>query len=622
MGTATTSERVRKKTAIQRGRWDIGVLLWFKYHQCSGKPQLRARCEARTPRCPRRVQILSLTGELRSLESRTLGGVHPVNRLLAVLIPMTFATAGCSDGQTGDGGLPDAADAAALLLQDGGTVVIGVSSSPTTLLPPLAAAALDFEFANALYPGLNFAEWRDGGLSFPEHHPQALARGYEIDGATLTYHLDTSRIWSDGEPIVAEDVVFTFGLLSDPDEPLPLSGVTARIDSVVAVNDSTVSFFFESAYPAMLFDTGIGILPAHAYGELTMDELRALMANATDFRLVVSGSFNLAEWMPSERIVLERNHRGQPAARLDRIALRVLPDETTRRAALRVGDVDLIQLDSYAGLDDLADGGFRLARIPQRGYDFIAWNPEAHPAFALPSVRRALSLAIDRDAIIMALDMTGFAEPAYGPYGSLFADLAPSPPGALYDPDEARRLLDDSGWLDGNGDGIRELAGRDLSFRLETSSGNARREDAITIIQQQLAAIGVGVEIGHQEFGSLFARARAHDYEAVLLGWQVGLDPDISFFWADPESPVNLVSYGVPRVASLMDSALAAPSPEAARPYWKESARLIAADHPYAFLWFFDQIMAVSPKVGGVEVGVTGFAQNLHEWGVVRAQTP
>jgi len=521
-----------------------------------------------------------------------------VNRLLALMILIAIVATACSDSQIDD----QSSSPEDLPLQHGGTVVIGVSSSPTTLLPPLAAAALDFEFGNALYPGLNFAEWRDGGLVFPEQHPQALARGYQIDGAKLTYRLDTSRSWSDGEPIVAEDVVFTFGLLSDPDEPLPLSGVTARIDSVVAVNDSTVSFFFEQAYPAMLFDTGIGILPAHAYGELTMDDLRSRA--------------------PAERIVLERNDRGHPVARLDRIALQVMPDETTRRAALRTAEVDLIQLDSYAGLEGLSDGGFRLARIPQRGYDFIAWNPEAHPAFANPAVRRALSLAIDRDLIINAVDMRGFAEPALGPYGSLFADLAPVPQGALYNPDEARRLLDESGWRDEDGDGVREFEGRALSFKIETSAGNARREDAIVIIQQQLAAIGVAVEIGQQEFGSLFARARSHDYEAVLLGWQVGLDPDISFFWADPESPVNLVSYDVPRVTTLMDSALAAPSPAVARTYWKESAQIIAADHPYAFLWFFDQLLAVSPRIGGVEVGVTGFAQNLHEWGIVQSETP
>jgi len=562
--------------------------------------------------------IRSLDKEFCSQVSRTLGGAQDVNRLLASLILIAIVGTACSDAPTDD----RSSSAGDLPLQDGGTVVIGVSSSPTTLLPPLAAAALDFEFGNALYPGLNFAEWRDGGLVFPEQHPQALARGYQIDGAKLTYRLDTSRSWSDGEPIVAEDVVFTFGLLSDPDEPLPLSGVTARIDSVVAVNDSTVSFFFEQAYPAMLFDTGIGILPAHAYGELTMDDLRSLMADASDSGLIVSGSFNLAEWAPAERIVLERNDRGHPVARLDRIALQVMPDETTRRAALRTAEVDLIQLDSYAGLEGLSDGGFRLARIPQRGYDFIAWNPEAHPAFANPAVRRALSLAIDRDLIINAVDMRGFAEPALGPYGSLFADLAPVPQGALYNPDEARRLLDESGWRDEDGDGVREFEGRALSFKIETSAGNARREDAIVIIQQQLAAIGVAVEIGQQEFGSLFARARSHDYEAVLLGWQVGLDPDISFFWADPESPVNLVSYDVPRVTTLMDSALAAPSPAVARTYWKESAQIIAADHPYAFLWFFDQLLAVSPRIGGVEVGVTGFAQNLHEWGIVQSETP
>ncbi|MDH3298506.1 MAG: ABC transporter substrate-binding protein, partial [Gemmatimonadota bacterium] len=437
-----------------------------------------------------------------------------------------------------------------------------------------------------------------------------------IDGATLTYRLDSSRHWSDGAPVVAGDVVYTFGLLSDPDEPLPLSGITARIDSVVAINDSTVTFFFDTAYPAMLFDTGVGILPEHAYGDLTMDELRALMATSSESGLVVSGAFNLAEWAPAERIVLKRNDRGRPRARLDRIVLRVLPDETTRRAELRAGDADLIQLDSYSGLDALSDGGFRIARIPQRGYDFIAWNPASHPALGQPEVLRALSLAVDRDAILTGLDMSGYGEPAYGPYGSLFADLAPVPPGALYDPEQARQLLEQAGWRDGDDDGVRESGGRDLRVRLETSAGNDRREDAITIIQQQLADVGVAVEIGLQEFGSLFARARAHDFEAVLLGWQVGLDPDISFFWADPQSPVNLVGYDNPRVTALMDSALAATSARAARPFWKASAELIAADYPYAFLWFFDQLVAVSPRIGGVEVGVTGFAQNLHEWGV------
>jgi len=541
--------------------------------------------------------------------------MRAVNRYLVFLLVVPLVTGGCSDRPSEETG-----DSDVLVLAVGGTAVIGVSASPTTLLPPLAAAALDFELGNALYPGLNFAEWRDGGLAFPEQHPQALASGYTIDGATLTYGLDTSRHWSDGAPVVAGDVVFTYGLLSNPDEPLPLSAVTARLDSVVAVDDSTVTFFFEAAYPSMLFDTGVGILPAHAYGNLAMDGLRALMTSGAGSGLVVSGPFNLSEWAPAERIVLARNEGGQPAARLDRIVLRVLPDETTRRAALRSGEVDVIQLNSFAGLDALSGGGWRLLAIPQRGYDFIAWNPEAHPALSQPEVRRALSLAINRQAIVGGLDMTGFGEPAYGPYGSLFADLAPVPPGALYDPEQARALLEQAGWHDGDGDGVRESAGRDLRVKIETSAGNSRREDAIAIIQQQLADVGVAVEIGMQEFGSLFARARSRDYEAVLLGWQVGLDPDISFFWADAESPVNLVGYDNPRVTALMDSALAAPSPFAARPRWKESAELIAADYPYAFLWFFDQLLAVSPRVGGIEVGVTGFAQNLHEWGVAGSQ--
>ena len=179
----------------------------------------------------------------------------------------------------------------------GGTAVVGVGRGATTLLPPLAAAALDFELAGSLYLALNFAVWEDGALRFPEGHPMALARGWTFssDGSELTYHLDRRHRWSDGEPVIAEDVAFTYGLLRNPELALPLSSTTERMDSVIARDDSTVVFYFDAPYPGMLFDTGVGIIPAHVYASLPPAELTGLPRyQANDSAgLVVSGPFTV-----------------------------------------------------------------------------------------------------------------------------------------------------------------------------------------------------------------------------------------------------------------------------------------------------------------------------------------
>ena len=503
--------------------------------------------------------------------------------------------------------------------ETGGTAVVGVASGATTLLPPLAAAALDFELGGSLFLPLNMAEWGEGGLHYSGSHPLALAQSWTFggDGASLTYRLDASRRWSDGRPITAGDVAFTYALLSDPELALPLSSTTEQIDSVVVVNDSTITFFFVRAYPGMLFDTGVGIIPEHVYGGVPRAEMRGMPAyREPAASLVVSGPFGLAEWLPAERIVLERNPTAAEQPYLDRVVIRVMPDETARRAELRAGGLDLAQLNSFRGVRRLAeDSGFQVLRIEQRGFDYIAWNPAAHPAFADVNVRRALSLALDRSTMIQALDLSDYAEPAFGPYGSLFPHLATSPPDEpAFDPDRASLLLEASGWVDSNGDGVRDRDGVTLAFTLSTTAGNDRREDAVQLIQSQLSQLGIQADVRLEEFRSLLGRAMQGDYEAALLGWQVGLDPDVSMFWRDVESPFNLVRFTDVGVDSLIDRAQRQATSDSAAPYWREAADRIAGAYPYAWLWFFDLPFVAGPRVRGVNVDVTGFGAGMASW--------
>lgn len=554
--------------------------------------------------------------------------VGPVTVLLGLLL-----AAACEgpDGNSGEAGPGDAdpGDTEVGRRPDsgprGGTAAVGVPARATTVLPPLAAAALDFEIGGQLFLGLNHATWGDGALRYEPGHAMGLARSWRAQGATLVYTLETSRRWSDGRPVRAADVVFTYELLRDTSLALPLSSTAERLDSVVARDDSTVAFHFDRPYPGMLFDTGVGILPEHVYGPLPRERLAGGMPGletAEPSRFVASGPFTLAEWRPADRVVLARNPEGAVDAALDRVAIRVLPEEGSRAAALRVGELDLALLDSFRGAARLgAEPGVRVGRIPQRGYDYIAWNPGSHPAFADVRVRRALALAIDRAGILRALEMEAFAEPAWGPYGSLFDALrAPPPHEPLHDADEARRLLDAAGWRDADGDGVRERAGRELAFDLRVPAGNERREGAAEIIERQLAAVGARVTLRREEFNALFGRAMAREYQAALLGWQVGLDPDISPFWSEPASPLNVVGFDDPRVRAAIDSARHRPTAEGAAPYWRRAGAEVAAAYPYAFLWFFDLPVAIGARLRGVELGVTGWGQGMHRWWIDPAE--
>lgn len=538
---------------------------------------------------------------------------RPVSRI-GTRLALAVAVSACG---ADSGGAADAGPGPAPDPPIGGTAVVGVAAAATTPFPPLAAAALDFELGSELYLGLNYGEWRDGHLEFLPGHELGLARDWTVDleRARIEYHLDTRRRWSDGRPVRARDVQFTYELLADTSLALPLSGTTERIDSVVVVDDSTVVFHFDAAYPGMLFDTGVGILPAHVYGGVPHGELRGRPRSGET--LVVSGPFRVAEWAPSSRIVLARNDASTAPARLDRLVVEVLPEESTRAARLRGGSLDVAQINSFREARRLAGGdGIRLLRIPQRGYDYVAWNPAADPALADADVRRALSLAIDRESAIEALDMSGFAEPAWGPYGSLFAGYRPPPPDdPLHDPARARALLEAAGWTDADGDGVREREGTPLHFVLEVPSGNERREDAAELIRTSLGEVGVEIQIRPVEFNALFGRMLGEEYEAALMGWQIALDPDIGDFWL-PSSPLDVTGLDDPTVEATIAEARSRPTREAAVDAWRRAAARIAELHPYAFLWYFDLPLAVGPRIHGVEVDVSGWGPGAYRWWV------
>ncbi len=509
----------------------------------------------------------------------------------------------------------------------GGRIVIGESTDIGVLLPPIETSALDGEINSLLYPGLSSGRWENGALEYLTDE-RSLADGWQFssDSLSLTYTLRNDAVWSDGQPIDAHDVVFTYELVRRPEIASIYADVWEHLDSVVASGDHEVVFYFQRRYPGMLFDTGIGIIPAHVYEDAAVDD--ATLASHPDLvdpggNLVVSGPYRVAEWRQGDRLVLEANptaFAGRP--RTDTVIFQVMPEEITRLIGLENGLIDVTGPLSMERVEELnADRRFRVETVSDRFYDYIAWNGARFEAFGDPELRYALSLAVDRGAIIEALGMSRYARPAAGPYPSILsrvADLELVPDSYL--PDSARAILAAKGWRDSDGDGVLDRDGRPFHFTLLTQAGNERRTSAAEIIQAQYARIGIDMEVRVLEFNALLGRIfDERDFEAVLMGWQVALEPDyVAWHFWPADNVYNFTGYHSAALDSLIPLAEASATAESAAPYWRAAARAVATDRPYAFLWFFDDAVVVNERVEDTRIDTYGLYQNLHRWRLTR----
>lgn len=502
-----------------------------------------------------------------------------------------------------------------------GAVMVASGSDVSSLVPVYHLSTLDREIQPILFPGLNRSVWRDGGVRF-EAGGTSLSEGWEFgpDSTTLTYRLRTDARWSDGHPIDADDVVFTYELVARPEIGSPNVYVWEELDSVVADDTHAVTFHFASRHPRMLLNTGASIVPEHVFAPYAADSLRLLDHPASRHpadSLVVSGAFRVAEWRRGERLVLEPNPMSFAASpRSDRVVIRVVPEETTRIIELVNGGVHLAFPISAAAARDLDDPDIYTTSTGQRFYDYIIWNGARFDPFRDPRLRRALSLSIDRVGI---LDGLRFDErvPAGAPIPPMFSQLqTPETRPDPHAPDSARAILDRLGWRDSDGDGVRENDGRELRFTLLTSADRRDRVDAAQIIREQFQAVGALVQLRLVENQTLIELVyERRDFESALTGWGVTLDPSYLHYHLWPgDTKYNVTGYQNDVLDSLIPRALAAPTAEAAAPYWREAVRVIAVDRPYAFLWFYGEVAGVNRRLEGVEVDMLGVFHGMHRW--------
>ena len=459
-----------------------------------------------------------------------------------------------------------------------GTLVVALDAEPQTIDPRFGLDAGSSRLADLVHAGLTRAD--ADSRRVPD-----LAQAWEYrDDTTLVFRLrPDGRFW-DGAPVTAADVRATYEALADPALGSPKRGALAPIASIETPAADVVVMRLHEPAPAFLDETGVAIHPAA--------EVRGALPPRG------AGPFRLVDTRPGERLVLEPNpgfHGGAPA--IARLVLRLVPDPIVRVLLLDRGEVHFVQETLDPELLDWLEARPHLAvtRRPGSSVLYLGLNLRS-PVLSHRRVRRAISLAIDRAALVRTV-LGGLARPATGllpPEHWAYAPLPPDTPA----PSRARRLLDQAGFRDPDGDGPAPR------FRLvyKSSSQPSRRRLA-EAIQAQLAAVGIGLDIRSYEWATLFADVRRGNFEMVAMAW-VGInDPDFHHrafhSGMTPPAGFNRGGYDDPTIDRLTTLARRTPDPTRRRRLYQRVQRRLARELPVVPLWWEDRVIVHSTRLHG-----------------------
>jgi len=481
----------------------------------------------------------------------------------------------------------------------GGTYVEGIAGNPQAINPILSQQnPVDRDLVAVIFNGLTRVDPQ--GEIVPD-----LAEDWEIssDGTTYTFFLRQDALWHDGAPFTADDVVFTINAIQNPNyQGLPSLAELWRSVVVEQIDTYTVRFLLREPYAPFLDYTTMGILPVHILGSVPIETLGDSQFSASP---IGTGPFMVAE-VSARHIVLEANpeyFRGRPY--LDRIEFIYYPNDQAVFEARKRGEVAGIARVLPEHLGAVSDDpGLTLYSAPISGYSLIFLNLD-RGVFQDPAVRRAMMLALDRQKLVD--DILG---------GQGIVIHSPILPNSWaydenvrrynYDPRKAVVELEEAGWFDDNGDGVRERGAQVLEFTLATNDDPSRVR-LIHAVSEQLAAVGIRATpqvVGWDELTAEMLPTRRFD--AVLSEWQ-GLppDPDPYPFWHSSQATEggwNVASYINEHADLLLQDARTTCIREQRLELYRRFQELFGQDVPSLLLYQPVYNYAVDEAVHGVQV--------------------
>lgn len=446
-----------------------------------------------------------------------------------------------------------------------------------------------------------------------------------IDEQTvLTFRLRDDVFWHDGHPFSAEDVLFTWSAITNPDFSIYNRGSFNLVDEVKQVTRYQVRVTYKTPFAPAIQTWGRRIIPRHI--------LEGKDLNTDDFNRapIGTGPYIFGEWLEGQRMTLVANENyfeGSP--NISRYINLIIPDASIQMVKMMAEEIDHMNLtpDQYQNNASTEEfkSRFQIYNYPDNtGYTYMGYNQRS-PLFNDRKVRRALTQAIDRNLLIEGV-LRGSGQMISGPFPlaswAYHPDIEPWP----HDPDESLRLLAEVGWNDRDPDGVlvRDIDGERtrFSFTLKTNHGNEIRNLACRLIARQLSEIGIEANVEFLEWSRLLDDIDNLRFEAISLGWGLAMDPDQYSTWHSSQIPDptinhignNFVGYRNPEVDELLESGRTTLDQDERREIYRRIHELIHLDQPYTFLFAENTITALHNRFHGIELKKTGIWHNFIEW--------
>jgi len=465
---------------------------------------------------------------------------------------------------------------------EGDAIVVGMTNSAVNLDPRVGADEASQKAHQLLF---NTLVKIDSSLKVVPDLAVSLERP---DDVTYVTTLRRGVRFHDGGELTAKDVAYTFRSFLDP-AFRGRAGAYANVKSVEIVDPYTVAFHLKTPSASFPINLVMGIVK---------DGSGAANARSP----IGTGPYKLVSFKPDDRIVLARfdGYFDGPAKSAG-IVLKVVPDDTMRGLELRKGAVDLVVNDVAPDIvwQMQREGKLQIAIGPGTDYAYIGLNLK-DPILQRIEVRKAIGYAIDRDAIVKYL-RRGFASTAVGILPPMSWAFQREVFDFRYDPAEARRLLDAAGFPDPDGDGPRPR----LALTLKTSTAEMYRIQAAAI-QQDLARVGIALEVRSQEFATLLGDVVKGNFQMYTAQFVGVTDPDMLrrvFHSAQaPPNGLNRAHYRNVEVDRLIEQASAMTDDEQRRVLYEQAQTAIARDVPVISLWYKTNVAVFQPGIHGVRL--------------------
>ena len=450
------------------------------------------------------------------------------------------------------------------------------------------------------------------------------------DSLSIAFSIDPRARWHDGKPVTAADVRYSFKVFTDSAVAATAGPLLANVDSVSVRDPSTPVFWFKKHTPEQFYDVAyqLWILPEHVYGSIPMAKLRTSAAIRSP---IGSGPFRFVRWEPGVRIELDAdtaNYHGRPP--LDRVIINPVINQAVRQTQVLTGQADYMHAfppDQSGKLDSSSVA--RPIAVPLLTTVFMVMNryvPKSkrvpHPVFGDIRVRRAISMALNRAAMLQ--NVFGAAgRIAYGPAPMRLAAADSTLKLPPYDTTAANALLDSAGWRRGS-NGMRAKAGKPLRFELLIPATSGARNRYGILIQDALQHIGAEVVIVPVDNNTYQDRTVAGDhagnFEAAIHAFNGDPSPSgLRQIWGtagiSPQG-LNLLLYSNPKVDALLDSLSTSFDPAQVKAYTSRALQLVVDDVPAVWLYDQNYVDAVNRRLTVGPIRADGWWYTLPTWSI------